>query len=402
MSFYQFIQEESSWKEFLEEQENKEFPDNRAIKQISKIVESKSYTQFNEEFFKNFKLAKVKRIKKYNTKKVRIVYVYPGKWRISLKMMAFYILKKYNNKFARNSIAYTKGKSPKTAFSIFKSFRIKKSDVIYKNDFSNYFNSIDIDLLEDKLKVFLKDDMDLCDCIMGLLREPHVVDKGKVVVDNHKGVMAGSPISGILANIFMHDIDKKMLKKRYKYIRYADDTLIIGKKALDFFKTEIEKLNISFNPKKEEIFNIETGITFLGFKHIGKTIDISDGALKKMKSRFKRRAKWYRIWMKKRKVKKEVTIKDYIKKINYKLYSQQEDSINWSRWYLPNINTIESIKYLDQYFISCIRYLDSGTWTKGKAFYRLSYNDIKGFGFKSLVNEYYKIKLDKKVQNKAK
>jgi len=58
---------------------------------------------------------------------------------------------------------------------------------------------------------------------------------------------------------------------------------------------------------------------------------------------------------------------------------------------MPNINTIKSIGYLDSYFISCIRYLDSGTWHRGKHYYRLSYKDIKRLGFKSLVEEYYRI-----------
>jgi hypothetical protein len=188
----------------------------------------------------------------------------------------------------------------------------------------------------------------------------------------------------------MDDIDKQMLTKGYKYIRYADDTLIVGEEALEYFKSQIKLLDIKLNPKKEEIMNIRDGIDFLGFTFKRGTIDISEKAKDKMKSRLKRRAKWYRQWMLKRNVKKEVAIRDYIKKINYKLFSDQDDSINWSRWYLPNINTKKTLKYLDNYFVDCIRYLDSGTWTKGKSFYRLSYKDIKKLGFRSLVNEYYK------------
>lgn len=395
MSFYQAIRDESYWLEFLEQEENKEFLDERLIRQIIQVIEKEKFNSFNKEFFDHFKLPKVKRIGSYNTSKKRVVYVYPKLHRLTLKFMSFYILKKYNHKFAKNSLAYTKGRSVRTAFKLLRSYRIKPSDTIYKNDFSDYFNSIGIDLLAPKLKSFLEDDLELYECILKLLRTKEVIDRGKIVEDTNKGVMAGSPIAGILANVFMDDLDKMMIKKGYRYIRYADDTLIIGKEALDFFISQVEKRGIKFNPKKMRVFNIRTGITFLGFKHTGNKIDISDEAKAKMKSRFKRRAKWYRQWMKRRNIKKEVAVRDYIKKINYKLFSDQDDSINWSRWYLPNINTVESLKYLDQYFVRAIRYLYTGDWNKTPKHYSLSYEKIKELGFVSLVNTYYRIKKKK-------
>jgi hypothetical protein len=308
-----------------------------------------------------------------------------------LKITSFYILRKYGKKFSNNSLAYVEGKSVKSAFGLLKKYNISSSDIVYKNDFSDYFNSIPIDKLKPKLEMFLDDDQELVEFIVNILSNPNVKINNKTVKDYNKGVMAGSPIAGILANIYMHDVDVEMLKNNYKYIRYADDTLIVGDEALEFFKKKIEELDIKLNPKKMQTMNLKTGIIFLGFKFTGKIIDISDEALAKMKSRFKRRAKWYRQWMLEKNVVKEVAIKDYIKKINFKLYSDQDDSINWSRWYMPNINTTKSIGYLDLYFINCIRYLDSGTWHRGKRYYRLSYKDIKRLGFKSLVEEYYRI-----------
>lgn len=395
MSFYEFIKDKEAWLSFLKIEEAKEFQDKKAIRQIQKIIEKEKYLNFNADFFNNFKLPKVKRIKKYNTSKVRTVYVYPGVWRLTLKFMSFYILRQYNNKFASNSLAYTKGKGVKSAFYLLKSFNLTEHDIIYKNDFSDYFNAIDIDILAPKLKSFLNDDLELSDIILRLLKEDRVIDNKEIVINKNKGVMAGSPIAGILANIFVHDIDKLMLLNGHRYIRYADDTLIVGDSALNFFKKEIRKLGIIFNPKKEEIFNIKTGLTFLGFKYTGYIIDISDEAKEKMKSRLKRRAKWYRQWMLHKHVKPEVAVKDYIKKINYKLFSDQEDSINWSRWYFPNINTIETIKYLDNYFIQAIRYLYTGEWSKNTRHYELSYEKIKQLGYKSLINIYFKIKKSK-------
>ena len=398
MSYLEFLQKRESWEAFLKKEEQREFKDEKLVRQITRLLEKEKYLKFTEAYINKFAYPKVLKLGKYNTSKKRTVYVYPGNYMLILKITSYYIIKKYGKKFSKNSLAYTEGRSVKSAFSLLKKFRLKSTDIIYKNDFSDYFNSIPIDKLDDKIKAFLYDDMDLYCFIMSLLTEPKVRINGKLTEDYNKGVMAGSPIAGILANIYMHEVDVMMKKKRFKYIRYADDTLIIGQEALDFFKEQIEKLDIVFNPKKTKVMSISTGITFLGFEFTGRIIDISKEAKAKMKSRFKRRAKWYRQWMLRKNVKKEVAIRDYIKKINFKLYSDQDDSINWSRWYLPNINTVDSIKFLDNYFVDCIRYLDSGTWTKGKKFYRLSYEEIKKLGFMSLVNEYYKIKKNIKLK----
>lgn len=393
MSYLNFIQSREAWQEFLEVEKDKDYKDERLIKLVEDIIEKEDYEKFNKTFMGLFALPRLIKLSEYNTSKKRIVYVYPEPHRTVLKLIGYYLLKNYNDKFCRNSLAYTKGKSVRSAFTLLRKYKLKPDEIVYKNDFSDYFNSIDLDLLESKLIEFLDtNDKDLRLFIMMILRDPRVLGGKNTIKVEEKGVMAGSPIAGILANVFMHDVDQKMLENNFRYIRYADDTLIVGEDALEFFKKEISKSGVTLNPKKQKVMTLKEGIDFLGFLYKGRTIDISEKAKAKMKSRFKRRAKWYRQWMLRKNIKKEVAIKDYIKKLNFKLYSDQEDSINWSRWYLPNINTTKSIKFLDGYLLDCIRYLDSGTWTKGKKFYRLSYKDIKNLGYRTLVNEYFKKK----------
>lgn len=393
MSFFKEITQEKIWQEFLINEQAKVIPDTRLIKDTMKIIEDAKFVNFTEEYFNAFPIPRYHEIKRFNTKKTRNVFVYPKEQNIILKVLAFYILNHYNNVFVRNSLAYTRGRGVKTAFNRLKEFRLKPNELIYKNDFSDYFNKIDLDILEPKLASFFREeDNDIKEFIMKILRNPNAMHKGKLRVFEQKGVMAGSPISGILANIYMHDVDKLMLKKGFRYLRYADDTLIVGQDALDFFKAELKKLNIDFNYKKSETYTLETGITFLGFYYKGNIIDISAEAKAKMKSRMKRRAKWYRKWMLDNNVRKTTAIRHYIKGINQKLFDSWDDSINWSLWYLPNINTTDSIKFLDEYFVNCIRYLNSGVWKRGKKYYSMKYKDIKKLGFKSLINTYYRIK----------
>lgn len=393
MSFFEEISSRELWENFLTREEDKDVPDKKTIRTIKSILDTNEYETYDINYFNNFPISTRKELRKFNTSKRRIVYVYPWRHRIVLKAVGFYILSHYNSKFSANSLAYTWGKGVKTAFRQIQSFKLKPTDVVYKNDFSDYFNAINLDILEQKLIKFFKKDRDLVDIMLTLLKEPRVKIDGsnEVRVIDTKGVMAGTPIAGILANVYMHDVDLYMRKHKYKYIRYADDTLIVGDKALHAFQEQLKSLNITFNPKKEETFTIASGITFLGFTYQGRTIRVSDEARDKMKSRMKRRAKWYRKWMIDNNVPKRAALKNYISGINKKFYSPNEDGVDWTQWYLPSINNIEALEYLDTYYVICIRYLDSGTWHRGKKFYNLQYKDIKKLGFKSLVNEYWRI-----------
>ncbi|CAN5571799.1 hypothetical protein BH10BAC1_BH10BAC1_13640 [soil metagenome] len=52
-----------------------------------------------------------------------------------------------------------------------------------------------------------------------------------------KGVPQGSPLSPLLSNIMLHELDKEMEKRKLKYVRYADDFSIYTKS-----KSEAKKI----------------------------------------------------------------------------------------------------------------------------------------------------------------
>ena len=59
------------------------------------------------------------------------------------------------------------------------------------------------------------------------LRAPILIN-GKLT-RRRKGVPQGSPLSPLLSNIMLHELDKEMEKQGYKYVRYADDFSIYAK-----------------------------------------------------------------------------------------------------------------------------------------------------------------------------
>ncbi len=84
------------------------------------------------------------------------------------------------------------------------------------------------------------------------------------------GVIQGSPLSPLLANIYLHPFDKAMHRAGVRMVRYADDLLLLcrsegrARHALQHAQKQLATLKLELNPKKTQIADFNTGIEFLG------------------------------------------------------------------------------------------------------------------------------------------
>ena len=84
------------------------------------------------------------------------------------------------------------------------------------------------------------------------------------------GIVQGSPLSPLLANLYLHAFDKAMTRSGIRMVRYADDLLILcrsegrAQQALTHAQKRLTTLNLRLNPKKTKIANFDNGIEFLG------------------------------------------------------------------------------------------------------------------------------------------
>lgn len=87
-----------------------------------------------------------------------------------------------------------------------------------------------------------------------------------------EGVPQGGVISPLLANIYLHPFDEEMTKRGHKYVRYADDFIIlcksrkgaerICKSMRDFLEN---KLGLKVHPTKTKVVHIDESFDFLGY-----------------------------------------------------------------------------------------------------------------------------------------
>jgi group II intron reverse transcriptase/maturase len=92
-----------------------------------------------------------------------------------------------------------------------------------------------------------------------------------VVMETEEGTPQGGPLSPLLSNIMLDDLDKELEKRGHKFVRYADDCNIYvktqraGERVLEGVKQFLEKkLKLKVNPKKSKVERA-TKAKFLGF-----------------------------------------------------------------------------------------------------------------------------------------
>jgi group II intron reverse transcriptase/maturase len=90
------------------------------------------------------------------------------------------------------------------------------------------------------------------------LRAPILI-KGKLV-KRRKGVPQGSPLSPILSNIMLNELDKELDRRGLKYVRYADDFSIYCKSQYQARKTGNEIFLYLKNKLKLPINRAKSGI----------------------------------------------------------------------------------------------------------------------------------------------
>ena len=342
-----------------------------------------------------------KRINKMGTVKKRTVYCFNQDETRVLKLLA-HLLYRYDACFSPDCYAFRRGvKASDAIFRLRKALRGRKMWA-YKLDIHDYFNTISIPILLPILKDLLADDPPLYAFFERMLTEDRAVADGVIVRENH-GVMAGTPTSPFLADVYLMEVDRHFAETGVVYARYSDDIILFApdRESLEQHKAVLldflKKYRLEVNPEKERIYTPDEPFEFLGFRCHGENIDISGAVRKKMKGKIRRAARSLQRWRTAKGIDAEQAMKGLIRKFNAKLFENEDpDSLSWSRWFFPVINQTEGLKDIDRYLQKYIRYLSTGRHTRAN--YRVRYRDLKALGYRSLVHAFYRYREAKRQE----
>ena len=334
-------------------------------------------------------------VNKMGTGKKRVVYSFAPDEMILLKLIAFKLYD-YDHCFSPNCYAFRRGMKASDAIFHIQHAIAGRNMWAYKLDIHDYFNSISIDILLPMLAEMMADDQPLYRFFHDMLTDNRALYNGATILEQH-GVMAGTPTSPFLADVYLKEVDHHFHASNVVYARYSDDIILFAPdlETLEAHKSRmaafLRQYRLQINPDKEKTYTPDEPYEFLGFRCHAHHIDISEATRKKMKGKIRRATKSLQRWSGKNHIEPEKAMKALINRFN-RVFFETDDSevLTWSRWFFPVINTTDGLREIDHYLQQNIRFLSTGKHNKTN--FKTNYAQLKQLGYKSLVNEFYKYK----------
>jgi len=158
-------------------------------------------------------------------------------------------------------------------------------------DLSKFFDTVNHDVLMYRVARKIRDKRVLR--LIGKYLRAGVMVDGRLQ-KTRKGVPQGGPLSPLLANILLDDLDKELERRGHKFVRYADDFIILvksqraGERVMESVQRFLErKLKLKVNQDKSQVDKTDH-TNFLGFTFRGNKIRWSDKAFREFKRRVKK------------------------------------------------------------------------------------------------------------------
>jgi RNA-directed DNA polymerase len=139
--------------------------------------------------------------------------------------------------------------------------------IVVDVDLSKFFDRVNHDILIDRLRKRVNDAG-----VIWLVRaylNAGIMDGG-VVVERAEGTPQGGPLSPLLANVLLDEVDRELERRGHRFARYADDCNVYvrsqkaGERVMALLKRRYDKLHLKINESKSAVAGA-FGRKFLGY-----------------------------------------------------------------------------------------------------------------------------------------
>ena len=176
----------------------------------------------------------------------------------------------FETEFSDFSYGFRSGRSAHQAVLKAREYQKEGRRYVVDMDIEKFFDEVNHDKLMSRIKRKVKDRR-----VLKLIRkylQAGIMEEGIATV-REKGTPQGSPLSPLLSNIMLDDLDKELERRGHKFCRYADDCNIYvksrkaGERVLISIRKYLEKkLSLKLNSNKSKVVEAHQG-KFLGYSY---------------------------------------------------------------------------------------------------------------------------------------
>jgi RNA-directed DNA polymerase len=169
--------------------------------------------------------------------------------------------------FSEHSHGFRLGRRAHDAVLAAQSYVQSGRRVMVDVDLEKFFDRVNHDILIDRLQKRI-DDAGMIRLIRAYLNSGIMSDG--VVQERYQGTPQGGPLSPLLANVMLDEVDKELERRGHCFARYADDCNVYvrsrkaGERVMELLRRCYAKLRLTVNETKSAVASVN-GRKFLGY-----------------------------------------------------------------------------------------------------------------------------------------
>ncbi len=174
---------------------------------------------------------------------------------------------RFDPTFSPHSYGFRPGRSAHDAIDAARAYVAQGREVVVDVDLKDFFNHINHDVLMGRLARRIEDKR-LLKLIRAFLTTGLFV--GGIARERDQGTPQGGPLSPLLANVLLDEVDKDLESRGHTFVRYADDcnvyvrSLRAGHRVMDHLREKYGTLRLTINDSKSAVA-VVWGRKFLGY-----------------------------------------------------------------------------------------------------------------------------------------
>jgi group II intron reverse transcriptase/maturase len=204
---------------------------------------------------------------------------------------------RWDASFSESSYGFRPGRSAHQALRAAQAHVESGRRIVVDVDLEKFFDRVNHDILMDRVAKRVAD-VRVRKLIRAYLNAGLMADG--VVIERREGTPQGGPLSPLLANLLLDEVDRELERRGHRFVRYADDCNIYvssaraGERVMQQITRLLERLKLKVNAAKSAVAPVEER-QFLGYRLVpgatGTQVVVAPKARERFREEVRRRTR---------------------------------------------------------------------------------------------------------------